>query len=84
MYYKDGFKEQIDQATMTCDEVIKGLQKFLESKRDAFPRLYFLSNEELIEIYGKSSEGVQNMKLDGSGQNFLSRIFEGLDRIVLN
>jgi len=58
VYYKDGFKEQIDQATMTCDEVIKGLQKFLESKRDAFPRLYFLSNEELIEIYGKSSEGV--------------------------
>ena len=34
---------------------MQALNQFLEQKRDQFPRLYFLSNEELVDIFGNSS-----------------------------
>jgi hypothetical protein len=42
----------------------EGLNRFLESKRQAFPRLYFLSNEELFDIYGKQ-EFIMKEMLNG-------------------
>jgi hypothetical protein len=32
-----------------------GLGGFLERKRGKFPRLFFLSNEELVDIFGKGN-----------------------------
>jgi hypothetical protein len=43
----------IRKANTDSDVVKEGLHKFLEKKRSAFPRLYFLSNEELFDLYGK-------------------------------
>ena len=40
----------------TLSDIQKELEKYLEDKRNEFPRFYFLSNDELIEILAKASE----------------------------
>jgi hypothetical protein len=47
-----------------CEIIRNGLIAFLERKRGKFPRLFFLSNEELVDIFGKGVELIEEM-LDG-------------------
>ena len=42
--------DQIKLNNDVLDDIQKKLEDFLETKRAAFPRFYFLSNDELLEI----------------------------------
>lgn len=36
------------------DNILRQLEKYLETKRQIFPRFYFISNDDLLEILGNS------------------------------
>lgn len=58
-------------------EVIqRALEVYMESKRYIFPRFYFISNRELLEILG-------NSKNPDSIQPHLKKCFGSIDRIKL-
>jgi hypothetical protein len=60
-----------------------GINRFLEQKRQQFPRLYFLSNEELLIIYGKQKEIVHEL-IHGQEKSFINTIYQGIILLKFN
>eukprot|EP00644_Phytophthora_capsici_P004659 jgi/Phyca11/7444/fgenesh1_pm.PHYCAscaffold_19_\ len=69
-----GIKETLQQHNMHLDKIQKNLEDYLETKRMAFPRFYFLSNDELLEILAQS-------KNPQAVQPHLRKCFENLVKL---
>lgn len=59
------------------EEILKALDMYLETKRQIFPRFYFLSNDEILEILGQS-QNVDAM------QPHLKKCFDNIRRLELD
>lgn len=71
-----GMLEGFNDMDAKLEKIQKSLENYLEAKRQQFPRFYFLSSDDLLEILGQAKDP-QNV------QSHLKKCFEGIKRLEM-
>uniref|UniRef100_A0A7E4URM5 Cytoplasmic dynein 2 heavy chain 1 n=1 Tax=Panagrellus redivivus TaxID=6233 RepID=A0A7E4URM5_PANRE len=65
----------LEQTIDQLNRCQRALNEFLEQKRTAFPRFYFLGDDDLLEILGQSTNPTVI-------QAHLRKLFQGIDKVI--
>ena len=70
-YVMQGLSRNLSDMNNKLEIIQKSLDMYLETKRQLFPRFYFISNDDLLEILGQS-------KNPQSIQPHLKKLFDNI------
>ena len=68
--------KELKENNEKLEKINQSIQVLLETKRNLFPRFYFLSDDEVLEV-------IANSELDRM-QGMLNKIFDGITRLGVN
>eukprot|EP01064_Diplonema_japonicum_P028148 TRINITY_DN4256_c2_g1_i2.p1 TRINITY_DN4256_c2_g1~~TRINITY_DN4256_c2_g1_i2.p1 ORF type:complete len:4454 (+),score=1223.71 TRINITY_DN4256_c2_g1_i2:62-13363(+) len=74
---EERLRQSFEESNYTLEYILKQLYKFLETKRIAFPRFYFLSNEDLLEILSETKNPFRIQK-------HLKKCYEGIYNLTFS